>query len=46
MPPKPENYIAIIGVNIGDDPFDDAATRLEVGANNCAAKAEWAETAA
>jgi glyoxylase-like metal-dependent hydrolase (beta-lactamase superfamily II)/rhodanese-related sulfurtransferase len=45
MPPKPLNYVAIIGVNMGDEPLDDAATRLEVGANNCAAKVEWARQA-
>ena len=38
MPPRPLNYLAIIGVNLGDDLAPDAAARLEVGANNCAAK--------
>jgi hypothetical protein len=42
MPPKPANFGAIIGVNLGEElPAVDAA-RLEVGANNCSAKAEWA----
>lgn len=41
MPPRPTNYLSIIGVNLGEDvPADDAA-RLEVGANNCAARADW-----
>jgi glyoxylase-like metal-dependent hydrolase (beta-lactamase superfamily II)/rhodanese-related sulfurtransferase len=38
MPPRPSNYLAIIGVNLGGDLDDDAASRLEVGANNCAAR--------
>jgi glyoxylase-like metal-dependent hydrolase (beta-lactamase superfamily II)/rhodanese-related sulfurtransferase len=38
MPPRPANYLAIIGVNLGDEIDDDAAARLEIGANNCAAK--------
>ena len=42
MPPRPANYLAIIAVNLGDEPNDDAAARLEIGANNCAANADWA----
>ena len=42
MPPRPANYLAIIAVNLGDEPDDDAAARLEIGANNCAANADWA----
>jgi len=38
MPPRPANYRAIIGVNLGDELDPDAAARLEVGANNCAAR--------
>ena len=34
MPPRPDNYLAIIAVNLGE-PWDEAE-RLEVGANNCA----------
>ena len=42
LPPTPANHLAIIAVNLGEEmPADDAA-RLEVGANNCAAKREWA----
>lgn len=41
MPPRPANYLAIIGVNLGHEfPADDAA-RLEIGANNCAANPGW-----
>jgi glyoxylase-like metal-dependent hydrolase (beta-lactamase superfamily II)/rhodanese-related sulfurtransferase len=40
MPPRPENYLAIIGVNLGELPGDEAA-RLEIGANNCAANPDW-----
>jgi glyoxylase-like metal-dependent hydrolase (beta-lactamase superfamily II) len=40
MPPRPENYLAIIGVNLGELPDGDAA-RLEIGANNCAANPDW-----
>ena len=40
MPPRPLNYLAIIAVNLGDGLAPDAAARLEVGANNCAAKRE------
>jgi glyoxylase-like metal-dependent hydrolase (beta-lactamase superfamily II)/rhodanese-related sulfurtransferase len=38
MPPRPANYLAIIGVNLGDGTSAEAAARLEIGANNCAAK--------
>ena len=38
MPPRPANYLAIIGVNLGDELDPDAVARLEVGANNCAVK--------
>jgi hypothetical protein len=38
MPPRPANYLAIIGVNLGDGTPPDAAARLEIGANNCAAR--------
>lgn len=42
IPPAPSNHIAIIAVNLGEEmPADDVA-RLEVGANSCAAKPEWA----
>jgi glyoxylase-like metal-dependent hydrolase (beta-lactamase superfamily II)/rhodanese-related sulfurtransferase len=43
MPPRPANYLAIIAVNLGDEPDDDSAARLEIGANNCAANAAWAD---
>ena len=39
MPPRPANYLPIIGVNLGDDVEPEAAARLEVGANNCAVNA-------
>ena len=42
MPPRPLNYLAIIAVNLGDGLAPDAAARLEVGANNCAAKRDSA----
>ena len=42
MPPRPANYMSIIGVNLGDDVAEDAAARLEIGANNCAANPGWA----
>jgi glyoxylase-like metal-dependent hydrolase (beta-lactamase superfamily II)/rhodanese-related sulfurtransferase len=42
MPPRPSNYLAIIAVNLGDE-LDDSAARLEIGANNCAANAAWAD---
>lgn len=38
MPPRPLNYLEIIGVNLGQELDEDAAARLEVGANNCAAR--------
>jgi glyoxylase-like metal-dependent hydrolase (beta-lactamase superfamily II) len=44
MPPRPANYLAIIDVNLGGE-LDDDAARLEIGANNCAAKPEWADAA-
>jgi glyoxylase-like metal-dependent hydrolase (beta-lactamase superfamily II)/rhodanese-related sulfurtransferase len=43
MPARPANYLAIIGVNLGEEFDTDAAARLEIGANNCAAKLEWAD---
>ena len=42
MPPRPANYMSIIGVNLGDDVAEDAAARLEIGANNCGANPGWA----
>jgi glyoxylase-like metal-dependent hydrolase (beta-lactamase superfamily II)/rhodanese-related sulfurtransferase len=42
MPPRPANYLSIIRVNLGDRLDEDTAARLEIGANNCAANAEWA----
>jgi glyoxylase-like metal-dependent hydrolase (beta-lactamase superfamily II) len=42
MPPRPANYLDVIAVNLGIERLDDGAARLEVGANNCAARAEWA----
>lgn len=45
MPPRPANYLAIIGVNLGQDLDADAASRLEVGANNCAARRQPAGAA-
>lgn len=36
MPPRPDNYLTIIAVNLGDSGIDEVE-RLEVGANNCAA---------
>jgi len=44
MPPRPLNYLAIIGVNLGEELDDDTASRLEVGANNCAARRQPAPT--
>ena len=46
MPPRPANYLEIIAVNLGDALDADAAARLEIGANNCAAKAAWSVGAA
>ncbi len=37
MPPRPANYLSIIGRNLGDDVSEEDAARLEIGANNCAA---------
>ena len=45
MPPRPANYLAIIGVNMGDGTAPDVAARLEIGANNCAANPGWADPA-
>jgi len=42
MPPRPANYLSIIGVNLGEDQPGDGAARLEIGANNCAANPSWA----
>lgn len=42
MPPRPANYLSIIGVNLGGELPGDAAARLEIGANNCAANPDWA----
>ena len=42
MPPRPTNYLEIIGVNLGEQLAGDSAARLEIGANNCAVKAAWA----
>jgi glyoxylase-like metal-dependent hydrolase (beta-lactamase superfamily II) len=42
MPPRPANFEAIIEANLGRGPDADAAGRLEVGANNCAASRSWA----
>jgi hypothetical protein len=42
MPPKPANFEQTIGVNLGLEPGGADAARLEVGANNCAAWADWA----
>jgi glyoxylase-like metal-dependent hydrolase (beta-lactamase superfamily II) len=43
MPPRPANFLAIIDINLGDRLPDGEDARLEVGANNCAAKVEWAQ---
>ena len=45
MPPRPANYLSIIGVNLGDELDADTASRLEVGANNCAARRQPAGAA-
>jgi glyoxylase-like metal-dependent hydrolase (beta-lactamase superfamily II)/rhodanese-related sulfurtransferase len=45
MPPRPANYLAIIGVNLGEELDADTASRLEVGANNCAARRVPADAA-
>jgi glyoxylase-like metal-dependent hydrolase (beta-lactamase superfamily II)/rhodanese-related sulfurtransferase len=44
MPPKPANFVAIIGFNLGEELAADDAARLEVGANNCAVSADWAKS--
>ena len=41
MPPRPANFEAIIESNLGRGPDAEAASRLEVGANNCAASRSW-----
>jgi glyoxylase-like metal-dependent hydrolase (beta-lactamase superfamily II)/rhodanese-related sulfurtransferase len=46
MPPRPQNYLGIIAVNLGQAPLDGRAARLEVGANNCAARKSWDSSAA
>jgi glyoxylase-like metal-dependent hydrolase (beta-lactamase superfamily II)/rhodanese-related sulfurtransferase len=46
MPPRPQNYLRIIAVNLGQAPLDESAGRLEVGANNCAARKSWDSSAA
>jgi glyoxylase-like metal-dependent hydrolase (beta-lactamase superfamily II)/rhodanese-related sulfurtransferase len=46
MPPRPRNYLEIIAVNLGQRPLDEDAARLEVGANNCAARKSWDSSAA
>jgi glyoxylase-like metal-dependent hydrolase (beta-lactamase superfamily II) len=45
MPPRPSNYLQIIGVNLGEELDADTASRLEVGANNCAARRRPADAA-
>ena len=45
MPPRPANYLSIIGVNLGQELDADTASRLEVGANNCAARRQPAGAA-
>jgi glyoxylase-like metal-dependent hydrolase (beta-lactamase superfamily II) len=41
MPPRPANYEAIIGTNLGQNTVDDEeAFTLELGPNNCAASQE------
>lgn len=42
LPPTPANHLSIIAVNLGEEMPADEVARLEVGANNCAAKREWA----
>ena len=42
LPPTPANHLSIIAVNLGEEMAADDAARLEVGANNCAARQEWA----
>jgi len=43
---RPANLLTIIEVNLGDELATGEAARLEVGANNCAANAEWAHAVA
>ena len=41
MPPRPANYLQIIGTNLGQETVDDdEAFELELGPNNCAASQE------
>ncbi len=41
MPPRPNNYEAIIATNLGRASVDDdEAFELELGPNNCAAAAD------
>jgi glyoxylase-like metal-dependent hydrolase (beta-lactamase superfamily II)/rhodanese-related sulfurtransferase len=42
MPPRPANYEQIIAANLGESSDAEAASRLEVGANNCAVSRAWA----
>ena len=37
LPPQPENYAAIITINVGEEAAAAEAAGLEVGTNNCAA---------
>jgi glyoxylase-like metal-dependent hydrolase (beta-lactamase superfamily II) len=41
MPARPANFEAIIESNLGLSADAEAASRLEVGANNCAASRSW-----
>lgn len=45
LPATPTNHLKIIAVNLGEDIPADEVARLEIGANRCAAKREWAHTA-
>ena len=36
LPPRPANYEAIVGVNLGREPIDEETLELERGPNNCA----------
>jgi len=42
MPPRPANYLEIIDRNLGEPMDEEMASRLEVGANNCAVSPTWA----
>jgi len=42
LPPTPANHLRIIAVNLGEEMPADAAARLEVGVNSCAASKGWA----